>query len=583
MRKSTIPLALLFAATLTCSGCGDSGAKIALDEYVGLPEIRLASLYAREEKGNVKLKMKAPFTDTYTVSFPSNSGTVTVYDADGKRLANSVKELELSLKKNDIVYLNINPEKPNINMEVKAKENDSPLPFDPINVPDVNSFDVNGDPNVDPLQEARLEYKKREGTLYVYSNAPETLKPEILNKALTRNDISDQEVFFTFEHQSDEVKAYYGYQVRNTGTEDMYVTVKNIGYQLAGDGAYLGEMEWTSFYNTKFALPDMSKWTESQEKSFKAWFNLGGKYANPKFQSVTYRIPAGKYMYVIGGTREDSFNNYAVLKGGQPDALNYGSCQNGAVLFEVKGKAEGAFYAYTDPKAIEGDTTSHVGFFFDGERCHVGVDEGACVDASAVWTFNDKTPAQDLPVTYTNYYKDYPAGSSPTGEPFSKIDSTPHEKHLKTWYTHSNVQNYHDSVGTDMTTFHSVSNGKPVVTGNDYYDINGDHSNIGNWMKDYIDTFTFVNQGDRDRTVTVTLYPMNGGGVVAMARDQDGNRIEGTPYTSLIMGKTVHGDAIHEPFQYTATVKAHSVLQFHVEYNLMANSYGTLLHGVKLN
>ena len=49
------------------------------------------------------------------------------------------------------------------------------------------------------------------------------------------------------------------------------------------------------------------------------------------------------------------------------------------------------------------------------------------------------------------------------------------------------------------------------------------------------------------------------------------------------MGKTVHGDAIHEPFQYTATVKAHSVLQFHVEYNLMANSYGTLLHGVKLN
>ena len=102
-------------------------------------------------------------------------------------------------------------------------------------------------------------------------------------------------------------------------------------------------------------------------------------------------------------------------------------------------------------------------------------------------------------------------------------------------------------------------------------------------MKDYIDTFTFVNQGDRDRTVTVTLYPMNGGGVVAMARDQDGNRIEGTPYTSLIMGKTVHGDAIHEPFQYTATVKAHSVLQFHVEYNLMANSYGTLLHGVKLN
>ena len=61
-------------------------------------------------------------------------------------------------------------------MSVKGAFIDSPLPFDPINVPDVNSFDVNGDPNVDPLQEARLEYKKREGTLYVYSNAPETLK-----------------------------------------------------------------------------------------------------------------------------------------------------------------------------------------------------------------------------------------------------------------------------------------------------------------------------------------------------------------------------------------------------------------------
>ena len=63
-------------------------------------------------------------------------------------------------------------------------------------------------------------------------------------------------------------------------------------------------------------------------------------------------------------------------------------------------------------------------------------------------------------------------------------------------------------------------------------------------------------------------------------RGADGKLIEGTAGYSMKYKATQYGDEIFEPFRYTVTVKPHSVLQFHVEYNLMANSYGKVSHEV---
>ena len=158
-------------------------------------------------------------------------------------------------------------------------------------------------------------------------------------------------------------------------------------------------------------------------------------------------------MYVLGGTKSDSYNNYTVLGA---DAKTNESCQNGAVLFHVTGEAEAAFFVYEDPAKIKDDVTSHYGVRADSKRENIGIDEGAMVDGQATWIFNDATPAQSLPVTF---------------EPFAAIESTAHEQTARRYYTHSNVQSNHLAVGTDMTDFHSIYEGKrEIVVGNHYFD-----------------------------------------------------------------------------------------------------------------
>ena len=510
-------------------------------------------------------------------------------DAEGHKIASQTESFDVTLKKDALVYAEFVPKGKEVKIEVTAKENLTQLPFEISEVPDVNSFDVSS-VSGDPLEAAEIEYKKRDGIMYAYCNSPETVQDYALNKAMTRHDVSDREVFFTFEHNSskfmDKGGIYYGYRVRNTDTEDIYITVKNVGMQVGGVGAFYGELEWTRFYNTKFALPDMSGWSESSKKSFAAWYGFGGKYSNPNYQPATYKIPAGEYMYILGGTKKDSYNGYVVEGANQRTG---GSCQNGAVLFEVKGKAEAAFYAYDDFNAIKNDTTSHVGLkLADGRGC-IGTDEGAVVDNSAVWVFNDETPAQKLPVTFTNYYEDFVPKYDDkgnelrvSGEPNSKINSTPHQQKTTTYYTHANVQGNHLAVGTDMTAFHTHNEGTPIIIGCDYYDVNGWTANVGNWMKDYIDTYTLVNRGDKEREVTIKIIPFVGGALTVMVRDENGKLIEGTEGYSMYYRASEHGDMVYSPFNYTVKVAPHSVKQFHVEYNLMANSYGTVSHEVNL-
>ena len=82
------------------------------------------------------------------------------------------------------------------------------LPFDPINIKDESEFDTSSIAT-DPLKHSEIQYQKRQGNyLYIYSNNPEIISDDNINKAFTRLDISNKEVFFTFEHNT--------YSIRNT-------------------------------------------------------------------------------------------------------------------------------------------------------------------------------------------------------------------------------------------------------------------------------------------------------------------------------------------------------------------------------
>ena len=583
--------AVPFAAAFVMLSCCACGGAFDASEYENLPEVRFSSFYGAEEEGACKVKMRVPFDDTYHLKFSDAFvKRVTLRDENGKTIASESSSFDVTLKKDALIYAEFVPKDKKVKVDVSANEHLTLLPFEVLKAPDANSFDVSS-VSGDPLEAAEIEYKKRDGILYAYCNSPETVRDYALNKALTRHDVTDREVFFTFEHNASQFinrgGLFYGYRVRNTDTQDIYITVKNAGMQVSGDGAFYGESEWTRFYNTKFNLPDMSNWSESSKKSFEAWYGFSGKYKNPNYQPTTYKIPAGEYMYVLGGTSEDSYNGYTVEGANQRTG---GSCQNGAVLFEVKGKAEAAFFTYNNYNAIKDDTTSHVGLKLEDGRGCIGTDEGAVIDNSAVWVFNDETPAQTLPVTFTNYYEDFETKYDSegnairvTGEPNAKINSTPHQQNLTSYYTHCNVQGNHKAVGTDMTAFHTHNEGKEIIIGCDYFDVNGWTANIGNWMKDYIDTYTFVNRGDKEREVTVKIVPDVGGALTVMVRDTNGNLIAGTEGYSMFYRASEYGEAVYSPFKYTVKVAPHSVMQFNVEYNLMANSYGTVLHEVELS
>ena len=263
--------------------------KFEASDYENLPVVQFSSMQAVENSGSGKFKMQAPWTDTFKVTFSSKViKQMAVFDESGKTLVASDSNFEVSLTKGQVVYVNATPAKTSVRFSVKGKDNPQPLPFDIGEAPDPASFSTTSEkPNVSPLEPATINYVKRKNTKYVYSNAPETLMQEVVNKCITRQEVSNESVFFTFEHQSREVQntVWYGYRVTNTSeTEDMYVTVKGVGLQMDGDGAYMGEKEWIDFYRTKFDLPDFSGLSAQELQYYKDYINFGGKYTVAEFQ-----------------------------------------------------------------------------------------------------------------------------------------------------------------------------------------------------------------------------------------------------------------------------------------------------------
>ena len=164
------------AAMFGCCSCGGSGeTAFRAEDYSGLPTLRFASYYATEEGESCKLKLSVPYDDSYTVSFsPKFVEKVVLYSQEGERLISAAESFEIELEKGALIYAEIFPAETVVRVEVRAKENLSQLPFDPVNAPDPASFSTDSDPDTDPLTAASVEYVCPIGKSSSRMNTPPT-------------------------------------------------------------------------------------------------------------------------------------------------------------------------------------------------------------------------------------------------------------------------------------------------------------------------------------------------------------------------------------------------------------------------
>lgn len=508
----------------------------------------------------------APHTDTYTLKC-TKSSKIVVYD-EKSVLKEGTTELEVSLEegKNYGVRVETNGTKTKFKLHSTAKENKVNLPYDVAIPEDVTNISLESS-NYDPLEPATIDYKKREGGTYIYSNNPELIPADSVGKAFMRNQDLTGEIFFTFEHANYSGKdLYLGYQLKNEGSKDVFVTVDNIGYQAGG--TWFGQYAWFDYYNTSFALPN--NYIESPEM-YANYDYAYLRYSPRIYKPTTYRLPAGQYFYVIGGTTQDAYNNISVDDSADK-ILGVNKCANGNVKFTVSGgSVTGTFYAYDDIAQVlanpeqQGYRVGNYAAQYSGIANHAGV-----IDNYSSWTFNDSTKAGDLPVSYTNYYdENRPAKTNP----YQEYNNTAHTvTGALSWITHLNPQNDHRAVGMDMVDFTWVDGfGETVVIDNDHADGSGAPANTANWMIEYQEHFTFINQGDSDRKITINYK--DGGTLAMMVRDSNTGEVISTGYS---MGQAQLN------YSYTLTIKAHSVKQITMQYVLVACSYGNVTHWVSL-
>ncbi len=522
-----------------------------------------------------KYTVTAPYDDTYTLKCSAASSIK--LSRHGQDVASGTTSLNASLVKGAAYTLTVTTSTANKAFDLTAQATDHyvTLPYDVAEPADTSGYNLYSNAGM-VVQPTELNYQKRDGGTYIYSNNPEKILNKNVGKAFIRNTGLTGDVFFTFEHSNFAESAFYlGYQVKNEGSSDVFITVTNIGYQSSGD--WYGREAWCDYYNIGFKLPSY------QDDAF-----LFNKSYSPRvFQPQTYRLPAGKAMWVIGGTTSDAYNNINVGNTANK-SVAYKACANGSVKFTVTGgSVTGAFYCYrytsqvaAEPAALGYLTSDYYTASFGWENYAVQYigkgDHHGVIDNYAAWSFNDTIGSGTMPVTFTNYYDE---NCSSKTSAYAQYDCTPHYQKTHSWATHINPHEANNAVGEDMVEFACTDdNGRNVVVGPYSADATGKPANIGNWMIEYQDHFTLVNQGNKTRTLHLNLR--DHGSLVILVRDsQTGEVLE----TAQSIGKSPTFASAATTYSYTVTVPAHSVKQVTLEYVLIAQSYGNVYHSVSID
>ena len=569
--KKIVYLTLLFIVFGLIS-CTENNGTINNDELkhdyeISNTSFRLSTIVdTTDNDGVASYTVCAPYTDTYEIKCTKSTKLV-IYDKD-KIIKEGTSEITVDLMKDAIYGLRIETDgQMSFKIHTKALNNIITLPYDVADPVDVSNISLSSN-SEDPLVSANVDYKKREGGTYVYSNNPELVPSDSIGDAFIKNYDLTGDVFFTFEHANYSGKPFYlGYQLKNEGEEDVYITVTNIGYQAGG--TWFGQTAWFDFYNTSFTLPESYSADPSKYSNYDyAYLN----YSPSIFQPTTYRLPAGEYFYVIGGTSSDAYNNINVNKTADL-LLDINKCANGNVKFTVSGGAvTGTFYCYDDTEQVKaeplqrGYRTGNYYAQYSGIAYHHGV-----IDNYSTWIFNDLTDSCNLPVSYTNVY----ANSIPqVALPYQEYNNSEHlNDNVSSWMTHLNPQNDHRAVGMDMVEFNWIDYfGDPVKIDNLHADGGGRPANTANWMIEYQDHFTFINQGDNERIITLNMK--DGGTLATMLRDSRTGEVLSTYYT---MGQA------NLNYSQIVIIPPHSVVQVTLQYVLVACSYGNVNHWITLD
>lgn len=459
---------------------------------------------------------------------------------------------------------------------------------------------------------AEIEYTKRDGGAFIYCNNPEMLAAEDVGQALIRNYDMSGDYTFTFEHSNHTKKPFYlGYQILNTSDTDAVVTVYNIGYQVLGE--WLGQKSWSDYFNYKFTLPDDYFLGNGSVNPI----YVGCDYINynPRvFEPITVTIPAGKYIYILGGTTADAYNNTNI--GSTADlTVENGKCSNGAVKFKVEGgKVQGSFYCYTDAAQVKANPKEQ-GYIVSRENVdyaaqYKGTDyKQGLIESNITFIVNDLTNNGKLPVKYVSEYD--PKYASKT-TPYQSYDMIAKDVIGNRWLTSLNPNTTANAIGTDMMVFNCIdAEGNPIIIDNEHTDGKGDAANTGNWMVQYTDNFSLVNMGEKARTFKIYKRGATAGALFTMVRNEKGEildaRMKANPYcfknletvfngvdknllikkNNIYWFKVADGrpycDVLDErALVYEITVEPMSMERISLDYLILGNSNGGISHWVEV-
>lgn len=385
--------------------------------------------------------------------------------------------------------------------------------------------------------QACVEYTKRDGGTYIYSNNPEMLAPEDIGQAILRTKDLAGDVNFTYEHSNHTgVPVYFGYQLLNEGDTEVTVTVTNLGFQ--PDGEWLGQRSWSDYFNCKFELPEDYFFQDGSVNPIYVGCDYIDYTPTPR-DPVSFKIPAGRYIYVLGGTSADAYDQANVFGSADVPILP-GKCSNAVVKFNVSGgSVTGTFYVYTDASQVianpkeQGFITerfnSKTQKLTDYSKQYKGVDPTAgIIESNVTLLVDDDTAKGRLPVSYVKYYDpDFASKNTP----YAKYELQPKQINATEWVTALNPNGVDKAIGTDMMIFQCIDvDGNDIVIDTERADSSGEPANIGNWMVQYTDNFTIVNAGDVERTLT--FYKRGNSGVLfVMTRSEEGEIINAKALT----------------------------------------------------
>lgn len=558
-------IALLFSSLLSCKKANSQR-----DDAFLISNINDSF---KENEKQKQYKLYADHEDRYVFSSKENLN-FTILDEKEKILVQGNQEINVDLLKNQSIILKVE------NCENKAKDFSIVTKYvnNPIKLPYMTNFlqqkiNTSYNDNQQLLKASTIQYTKRNGGTYIYSNNPELFTDEDVNQCIMENDNLQGDIYMAFEHANYSKKSsvYLGYKLINQGNHDVYITVENIGFQVGG--SWFGQKAWFDFYNTQFALPDDYFNGSAISNKYSSYDYGYIKYTPRVYTPTTYKLPKGESLFVIGGSMEGSYKQINVDKSANKP-LGKNLCSNGQVKFRVTGgKVTGKMFIYDDIQKIN-DNMKEVGYVtlrnghdygrqYQGSANHHGV-----IDNQMMWEFNDLTNSCSLPVRYTNAY----ALDVTKRNPYEKYENEKHEHYSTNWMTHLNPQSNPKAVGMDMVEFVcNTTEGKQVVIDNYHADGSGESANTANWMIEYQDNFTFVNHGNKTRKIVLKIK--DNGTLAILLRDKEGKVLQ--TYYSVGLANKNYKEFIYE-------VQPLSSFEIVLDYLLVACSYGNVTHEVTL-